>query len=72
MIYYNNKIHTFDTTRREFIAKITADLGKAMFTIGLASYFFEKFSLGLKIILWFVCIFLFILSIFIHPTAKGE
>ena len=71
MIYYK-KIVTFDLNRREFIAKIIADLGKAMFTIGLASYFFERFSSVLKIILWFVCIFLLILSIFIHPAIKGE
>ncbi len=70
MIYYK-KIYIFDTARREFIAKIIADLGKTMFTIGLASYFFERFSSALKIILWFVCIFLLSLSIFIHP-AKGD
>jgi len=70
MIY--SKVSTFDTTRREFIAKIIADLGKTIFAVGLASYFFEKFSLALKIILWFACIFLLTLSIFIHPTTKGE
>ena len=71
MIYYD-KIPAFDINRREFIAKILADLGKAMFTIGLASYFFERFSMALKIILWFACIFLLILSIFIHPATKGD
>jgi hypothetical protein len=68
MIYY--KVSIFDTTRREFIAKIIADLGKAIFTIGLASYFFERFSSTLKIILWLACIILFTVSIFIHPTKK--
>jgi len=49
MIYY--KVSIFDATRREFIAKITADLGKTIFAVGLASYFFEKFPSSLKITL---------------------
>ena len=33
--------------RREFIAKMIADLGKAILTVGLASAFFEKFPISL-------------------------
>ncbi len=33
----------------EFIAKIICDLGKAILTVGFASYFFEKLVLPLRI-----------------------
>jgi hypothetical protein len=33
----------------EFIAKIFCDLGKAILTVGFASYFFEKLILPLRI-----------------------
>jgi len=33
----------------EFIAKIFCDLGKAILTVGFASYFFEKLVLPLRI-----------------------
>ena len=57
--------------RREFIAKIVADLGKTIFAIGLASYFFEKFPSLLKLALWIICIILLIGSIFIQPKDIG-
>ena len=68
MIYY--KVSTFDTARREFIAKITADLGKTIFAVGLASYFFEKFPSSLKIVLWSICVIFLMASIFIYPNKK--
>jgi hypothetical protein len=65
MIYY--------IKRRKFIAKVTADLGKTIFAVGLASYFFERFSHRLKIAPWLICIILIIGSFFIHPEDKtGE
>jgi len=33
----------------EFIAKIICDLGKAILTVGFASYFFEKLIMPLRI-----------------------
>mgnify|MGYP001580608922 CR=1 FL=1 len=72
MLYYK-KILILDIKRREFIAKVTADLGKTIFAIGLASYFFERFSHVLKVALWLICIILIIGSFFIHPEDKtGE
>jgi hypothetical protein len=68
MIYY--KVSTFDTARREFIAKITADLGKTIFAVGLASYFFEKFPSSLQIVLWSICVIFLMASIFIYPNKK--
>lgn len=62
-----------DETRREFIAKIIADLGKTIFAVGLASYFFEKFPVLLKVALFIGCIVFLIGSIFIQPRkAKGD
>ena len=60
-----------DEARREFIAKIVADLGKTIFGIGLASYLFEKFPVALKVALWVVCLILLLSSIIIHPRKKG-
>jgi len=57
----------------EFIAKIIADLGKAILTVGFASYFFEKLPLLLRISLIIFGIILIIVSIVIFETfKKGE
>ena len=61
-----------DEARREFIAKIVADLGKTLFGIGLASYFFEKFPLVLRVALGIACLISLIGSIFIQPRTQGE
>jgi hypothetical protein len=58
--------------RREFIAKIVSDLGKTIFAVGLASYFFEKFPGILKVFLAVACLIFFIGSIFIQPKEKGD
>jgi hypothetical protein len=39
----------FSSDTKEFIARIVADLGKAVLTVGLASNFFEKFSYQFRI-----------------------
>ena len=64
------RIMIFNQVRREFVAKMIVDIGKTIFAVGLASYFFEKFSSGAKIILWCGCVLLLILSIFIQPKQK--
>ena len=58
--------------RREFIAKLISDLGKTIFAVGLASYFFEKFPISVKIGLWLVFATSIFVSIFIYPNQiKG-
>jgi len=69
MIYYQ-KITIFDTNRRNFLAKIMADVGKTIFAVGLASFFFEKFPFSLKVILWSICAISLTASIFICPQEK--
>ena len=54
--------------RREFIAKLGSDIGKTIFAVGLASYFFEKFPIYVKIGLWLVFATLTLGSIFICPS----
>jgi len=54
--------------RREFIAKLICDLGKTIFAVGLASYFFEKFSINVKIGLLIAFVILTWGSIFICPN----
>jgi len=59
--------------RREFIAKLICDLGKTIFAVGLGSYFFEKFSINVKIGLWVFFSISMVLSVFIQPEkAKGR
>ncbi len=65
------RIPILGATRREFIARIIADLGKTIFAIGLASYFFEKLGLALRLALGLMCGILIIGSIFIEPRIKG-
>jgi hypothetical protein len=60
----------FNYVRKEFIAKLVADLGKTIFAVGLASYFFEKFPLGVKIGLIISCMVLLVGSVFIQPKQK--
>ncbi len=59
--------------RKEFIAKLLSDLGKTIFAVGLASYFFEKFPVYVKIGLWLIFATLTLASIFIYPNQlKGD
>ena len=60
-----------DEARREFIAKIVADLGKTLFGIGLASYFFEKFPLPLRVLLSAMWPLLLVSSVLIQPRKPG-
>ena len=60
-----------DEARREFIAKNIADLGKAILTVGFASYFFERLPALLRIGFSMLGALLVIVSIFIHPRKGG-
>lgn len=61
-----------DQARREFIAKNIADLGKAILTVGFASYFFERFVMWIRVGFAIAGILFFIASIFIHPRKGGN
>jgi hypothetical protein len=56
--------------RREFIAKIVADIGKTVLGIGLASYFFERFQWPLRVVLTMLGPGLLLWSIFIEPKER--
>lgn len=60
----------FNDVRKEFIAKLIADLGKTIFAVGLASYLFEKFPYNVKIGLFVACCSFLVGSVFIHPKKK--
>ncbi len=59
-----------DDSRREFIAKAVLNIGTAIFTVGLASYFFEKFPIALRIGLGITSVVFIVGSFFIHPRGK--
>ncbi len=58
--------------RREAISKFLLDLDKAIFAVGLASYFFERFPQWMRIAL--ACLFwvFMIAGILVQPEEKGE
>jgi len=70
MIYSITMKRIIDEARREFIAKMIADLGKAIFIVGLASYFFEKFPTPLKLVLFIICMISLVGSVFIQPRKE--
>lgn len=57
--------------KMKFIAKNVTDLGKGIFVVGLAGYFFEKFPFSLRIALGILSIVLIITGIIIFPDG-GE
>lgn len=60
-----------DQSCREFIAKNIADLGKAILTVGFASYFFEKLPLILRLGFLTLGIAFFIGSVILYGW-KGD
>jgi len=58
--------------RREYIARQVGDLGKAILTVGLASYFFEKFPMGARIGLTCSSLVFLVMGVFIQPRKKGD
>ncbi len=54
----------------EFIAKIVSDLGKAVLTVGFASYFFEKLPLILRVVFTIAGVTLIIYSVIIYEKSK--
>ena len=62
---------TIDKDVREFIAKIIADLGKAILTVGFASYFFEKLPIMLRIGFVIMGVIFLVTSVILYAW-KGE
>jgi hypothetical protein len=56
--------------RREFIARIVADMGKTILGIDLASYFFERFQWPLRVVLTMAGPTLLVWSVLIEPREK--
>jgi hypothetical protein len=62
-----------DRARTEFVARTICDLGKTIFAVAFASYFFEKFPLYVRISFITLCATLLISSVWIHPrNNSGE
>lgn len=59
-----------NSVRKEFVAKLIGDLGKTIFAVGLASYLFERFPIGVRIALFIGCVLFLVWSIFIHPKER--
>ena len=60
-----------DKDAREFIAKIIADLGKAILTVGFASYFFEKLPILFRVGFVMLGVIFLVASVMLY-TWKGE
>ena len=58
--------------RVEFIAKTLTDLGKAILVVGLASYFFEKFSPLWRVVFTISSVVLIVIGILLYPAEGGE
>ena len=56
----------------EFIAKTITDLGKAIFVVGLASQFFEKFRFGWRFTISVMSIVLMVAGIVLYPEGGEE
>ena len=58
--------------RIEFIAKTFTDLGKALFVLGVASTFFEKFPFVWRIVLTAFSVVLILVGILLIPIEGGD
>ena len=57
--------------RQEYLSEQIGNLGTNILTVGFASYFFEKFSLSLRIGLCIIgCLFIYC-GLLIKPSHKG-
>ena len=64
MIYIND-------ARRKYLSKLFGDLGLNIMTVAFASYFFEKFSLPVRISICIIAIVFMIAGMLIQPAKKG-
>lgn len=61
-----------DQPCREFIAKNVADLGKAILTVGFASYFFEKLPVLLRVGFVLLGVVFLVVSVAIYAWKGGH
>lgn len=71
MLYFD-KVKISPERRIEFIAKTITDLGKAIFVVGLASYFFERFPFIWRITVTILSVLFIFAGILIYPEEGGE
>ncbi len=57
--------------RWEYISRQAGDLGKNVLTIALASYFFERFPLPIRIGICIIGFILLIIGLLTQPSKKG-
>ena len=58
--------------KKKFIAKTVTDIGKAIFVVGFASYFYERFPIGWRIIISIINVMLIFSGIIMYPEKRGE
>jgi hypothetical protein len=61
----------FDDARLKYISKLCGDLGKNIMTVAFASYFFEKFSLPVRMSICIISIIFMFAGLLIQPAKKG-
>ena len=61
-----------DERRQEFLAKIVADIGKAIIAVALASYFFERYPLIFRWLLPVFAVMMLAVGVVIHPPARKD
>jgi len=57
--------------RLKYLSKLFGDLGINIMTVAFASYFFEKFSLPVRLVICIIALILMILGLLIQPAKKG-
>ncbi len=62
---------SMNKARLEYISKLLGDMGKNIMTVAFASYFFEKFSLPVRLIICIIAAVLMIAGLFFQPAKKG-
>lgn len=69
---YAHDMAILDERRQEFVAKMIADLGKAIMTVAVASYFFERYPLIMRWLLPGFAIMMMVGSVVMHPPQPKE
>ena len=60
-----------DDARQEYLSKLFGDLGKNIMTVAFASYFFEKFTLPVRISICIIAFIFMVAGLFLQPVKKG-
>ena len=62
----------FTEKKIEFIAKTITDLGKAIFVVGMAGYFFEKLPVMFRVSIGVLSVLFIFAGIIIYPEIRSE